>query len=110
MAVFYYAVEEDPTYRVIEGKWLSSGAPYGVVHRIAVAENQKGAGSFCLRYAMERATSLRIDTHEDNIPMQNLLKKLGFIRCGIIYLPNGDPRIAFEYIPGTNKPHPDGLP
>lgn len=34
-AVFYFAVEEEPTYRVIQqGSWLCPG-PYGVVHRTA---------------------------------------------------------------------------
>ena len=31
--------------------------------------------------------------------MQELLKKLGFVRCGIIYVvEDNDPRIAFEKI------------
>jgi len=44
--------------------------------------------------------SIRIDTHEGNLPMQSALKKAGFIRCGRIFLQggaeDGDPRIAFE--------------
>ena len=28
--------------------------------------------------------------------MQNLLEKHGFIRCGIIYVANGTPRIAYQ--------------
>ena len=39
-AVFYFAVEEDPTYSYIEGAWLND-APYGVIHRIAVGEAEK---------------------------------------------------------------------
>ena len=41
---------------------------------------------------------IRIDTHEDNVVMQNLLKKLGFKFCGIIHLKNGDKRLAYEKI------------
>ena len=96
-AVFYYAIEEDPTYKVIyEGQWLSNNS-YGVVHRIASAGCVKGAGEFCLKWAIKQNGNLRIDTHEDNVVMQSLLKKLDFQYCGIIHLENGDPRLAFQY-------------
>ena len=97
-AVFYFAVEEDPTYRVIEdGAWLND-EPYGVVHRIASARTTKGAASFCMNLAFAQTGNIRIDTPENNIPMQNMLKKNGFQYCGRIYLENGDPRIAFQKI------------
>ena len=96
VATFYFAVEKDPTYSIItEGNWLSD-EPYGVIHRIASVK--KGAGSFCINYGFERCKNLRIDTHEDNYVMQNMLTKNGFCRCGIIFLENGDPRIAFQKI------------
>ena len=94
-AVFYFAVEEDPTYGYIDGAWLNS-RPYGVIHRIAVGENGRGAAAECIAYAFERCGNLRIDTHEKNLPMQRCLGKNGFVRCGIIYLENGDPRIAYQ--------------
>ena len=94
-AVFYFAVEEDSTYGYIEGAWLNS-RPYGVIHRIAVGENGKGVAAECFRFAYERCQNLRIDTHEKNIPMQRCLAKNGFSRCGIIYLEDGDPRIAYQ--------------
>ena len=94
-AVFYFAVEEDPTYSYIEGAWLND-APYGVIHRIAVGESGKGVAAECIRFAYERCGNLRIDTHEKNIPMQGCLAKNGFARCGIIYLEDGDPRIAYQ--------------
>ena len=50
----------------------------------------------CIRFAYERCGNLRIDTHEKNIPMQRCLAKNGFARCGIIYLEDGDPRIAYQ--------------
>ena len=40
--------------------------------------------------------SMRIDTHEDNLGMQALLKKLGYVFCGVIYLDNSDKRLAYE--------------
>lgn len=94
-AVFYFAVEEDPTYGYIEGAWLND-TPYGVIHRIAVGDSGKGVAAECFRFAYDRCRNLRIDTHEKNIPMQRCLMKNGFTRCGIIYLEDGDPRIAYQ--------------
>ena len=96
-AVFYFAVEADPTYGYIEGAWLND-APYGVIHRIAVGESGKGVAAECFAFASERCENIRIDTHEKNIPMQRCLAKNGFTRCGIIYLENGDPRIAYQKV------------
>lgn len=95
-AVFYYREGEDPTYRVIEGgKWIDD-SPYGVVHRITSDGTIRGAGSFCLQWAWERCGNLRIDTHENNVVMQNLLKKNGFVYCGIIRLERGEERLAYQ--------------
>lgn len=97
VAVFYFAIEEDPTYKMIyKGQWLND-KPYGVVHRIASAGTVRGAGEFCLTWAISQSKNLRIDTHEDNVVMQRLLGKLRFQYCGIIYLKNGEPRLAFQY-------------
>ena len=99
VGVFYYIYGEDiePTYKKIEdGKWLDD-SPYGVVHRVAGDGSVKGIGSFCINWAYERCGHLRIDTHGDNLVMQNLLKKLGFIHCGTIYVEEDNyPRLAFE--------------
>lgn len=98
LCVFYFAIEEDPTYTDIrEGEWLSE-EPYGVVHRIASAEGTKGAASFCLNWAFERTGNIRMDTHDNNRPMQGLLRKSGFQYCGRITLADGSPRIAFQKI------------
>lgn len=95
-ASFFYLEAEDPTYNVIEnGQWLND-KKYGVVHRIASAGTVKGAGSFCLNWAFEQCGNLKIDTHRDNVVMQNTLKKLGFSYCGIIYLLDGDERLAYQ--------------
>ena len=100
LAVFFYNYghDIDPTYRRIEGgAWLADG-PYGVVHRIA-AKAGSGAGKFCIRWAFRQCGHLRIDTHGDNRVMQRVLEKLGFARCGIIYIEeDNDPRIAYEKI------------
>ena len=96
-AVFYFAVEADPTYSYIEGAWLND-APYGVIHRIAVDGSGRGVAAECFAFAAQHCENLRIDTHEKNIPMQRCLAKNGFIRCGTIYLEDGDPRIAYQKV------------
>ncbi len=96
VGAFYFAVEEEPTYaRIDDGEWLND-APYGVVHRIAAARGKRGVATFCLNWCYEQCGNMRIDTHHDNLPMQNLLKKLGYQPCGTVYMENGDKRIAFQ--------------
>ena len=94
--VFMFADGPDPTYAVIEnGSWLSD-APYSVIHRVASAGNVKGLLAQMIAWASERAEVLRIDTHANNYPMQHLLAKLGFTRCGTIFAEDGTPRIAYQ--------------
>ena len=98
LGVFCYFFGDDPTYgKIYEGEWKNA-EPYGVLHRIAVSKNAhgKGVAACCFEYAFDRCKNLKIDTHRDNIPMQRALEKNGFERCGIIYLANGDERIAFQ--------------
>ena len=89
----------EPTYRKItDGAWLDD-SPYGVVHRIAADGSRRGVGAFCLNWAFEQCGHLRIDTHGDNVVMQRLLNKLGFVHCGTIYVEEDDyPRLAFEKV------------
>ena len=89
----------EPTYRdITDGAWLD-GSPYGVVHRIAGDGSEKGIGTFCIRWAFEQCGHLRMDTHGDNIVMQRLLEKLGFVRCGTVYVEEDDfPRLAYEKV------------
>ncbi len=107
VGTFFFLTGEDPepTYRRIHnGAWIDP-SPYGVVHRIASDGSVHGVGTFCLNWAYERCRHLRIDTHGDNSVMQNLLLKLGFVRCGIIYVPqDSDPRVAFERTERTRLP------
>ena len=98
-AVFYFSIEKEPTYEKIDGAWPDEGE-YGVVHRIARARDAKGAGSKCLEWCCEQCReqrcSIRVDTHRDNAPMRKLLGKLGFVYCGVIWLENGDERLAYQ--------------
>ena len=99
IGTFFFISGKDiePTYREItDGAWQDN-SPYGVVHRIAGDGSRKGIGAFCINWAFEQCGHLRIDTHGDNKVMQNLLKKLGFVHCGTIYVEqDNDPRLAFE--------------
>ena len=99
VGTFYYICGKDidPTYRVIEdGQWGSDEA-YGVVHRLAGDGSVKGIGEFCLNWAFEQCGHLRVDTHSDNVVMQNLLEKLGFCRRGTIYVVEDNyPRYAYD--------------
>ena len=78
-----------------DGQWINE-EPYGVVHRITSDGSVKGAGSFCLQWAFLQCKNLKIDTHRDNVVMQNLLKKNGFQYCGIIHIRNGEERLAYQ--------------
>lgn len=96
---------DDPTYaRIDDGKWLTdSEAQYVVVHRLAVADRfkQQGIATDFMRriesLAIERGCdSFRIDTHRDNLYMHAICARLGFVRCGVIYVSDGTPRVAYE--------------
>ncbi|MBO0993427.1 GNAT family N-acetyltransferase [Bacillus sp. SD088] len=95
----------EKTYKEIyNGKWLSHGE-YAVIHRLAVDQQHKGLGisseimKIIEKMCVERGiNNIKIDTHEQNLPMQKLLQKNDFTYCGVIFLEDGNKRIAFEKI------------
>ena len=95
---------KESTYNVIAGSWLTADhAEYGVIHRLAVGKSSRKLGVAKFVFTVSETmlgdlgiNSMRIDTHEDNKGMQQLLKKIGYQYCGVIYLENGDKRLAFE--------------
>ncbi len=95
-AAFVFFIGEDPLYRVIENGSWANDQPYGVVHRIASAGNVKGSGAQCILWAFAQCGNLRMDTHDDNRVMQHVLEKLGFQKCGRVYMEDGSPRIAYQ--------------
>jgi len=98
LGVFVFIQGEDPTYQVIEnGRWVDLG-PYGTIHRIAATSGKKGIGAFCIEWCFAMCGNIRIDTHKNNIPMQNLLDRLNFKKCGIIYTADNTPRIAYQKV------------
>lgn len=95
--VFFFAMGEDPTYaEIFEGSW-GSAAPYGTIHRIA-SDGSGGVFSAAMTFCKTKTNHLRIDTHHDNKVMQHVVEKHGFQRRGIIYIADGSPRIAYEYL------------
>lgn len=96
IGTFCFVPGPDPTYSYIEdGRWPDD-EPYHVIHRMASDGSCKGIASACIEWCARQSAHLRADTHADNKVMQNILQKNGFIRCGIIYVSNGTPRIAFQ--------------
>ena len=95
VGTFYFAVEEEPTYRHIEGRWLND-KPYGVIHRLASDGRMRGLFRECLTFASKHCSEIRVDTHEDNAPMRQLLVAESFVPCGTIYVADGSLRIAYQ--------------
>ena len=94
--VFAFILGEDPTYGYIEdGNWLID-EPYGTIHRIASSGKYRGVFDAAVDFGLTIMDNIRIDTHHDNKVMQHLLGRKGFSRCGIIYLLNGEQRIAYQ--------------
>lgn len=93
---FVLALGEDPHYAVIEGgAWLND-APYGAIHRVAGDGKVKGTFSRCVEFCRGQIGELRIDTHQNNHTMQHLIERHGFVRCGVVYMEDGSPRIAYQ--------------
>ena len=106
VGTFFFKQGKDiePTYQTIEnGAWLDD-SPYGVIHRLAGDGTVRGVGKFCFEWAFGQCGHLRIDTHGDNRVMQNLLKKSGFLYCGIIHVEEDSyPRLAYELCRENNN-------
>ena len=91
----------EPAYEALDGKWLTD-RQYVVLHRMAVADGEKGRGVarefMCRTEALARERgigSFRVDTNFDNRYMLRLLDGLGFVYCGRIVYASGE-RLAFE--------------
>ncbi len=95
-AVFGIFEGEDPTYTEIHGGNWASDAPYAAIHRVASDGSFRGVMRLITEFADRKYDHLRIDTHEDNIPMQKALASCGFVYRGIIHLADGAPRMAYD--------------
>ena len=102
-ATFALMLHGEPTYKKIYcGAWISDGE-YLALHRIAIDSAHKGQGvaeqivKFICEYGNENGySSVRVDTHQGNIPMRKMLEKNGFEYCGTIHLLDGQERVAYE--------------
>lgn len=97
-AVFMFSTVPDPTYTTIyDGEWPNNGS-YGTLHRVASAGNIPRIADQIFEWAGQFVPNLRIDTHKDNKHMQNAISRNGFKYCGIIYLLNGEERMAYQKV------------
>lgn len=93
--VFYFYIGADPTYDYIEeGSWRSDSL-YGTIHRIA-GDGSGGILRTAVTWCQSQINHIRIDTHHDNHVMQQAVAKQDFRKCGIIYIQDGTPRIAYD--------------
>ncbi|NLW78592.1 MAG: GNAT family N-acetyltransferase [Ruminococcaceae bacterium] len=84
---------DEPDYASIrDGQWGSTGR-YAALHRVALHDDVRGQGlgaqlikeieNLCRKAEFY---TIRVDTHPENLPMQHLLTKKGFVRRGTITL------------------------
>lgn len=105
VATTVISLDGESTYNsIFNGEWITN-EDYIVMHRVAVHDKYKGKGIFkeLIKEAESLAlnkgiSSIKIDTHRDNISMQRAVVKNNFQKCGIIYLEDGSERIAFEKV------------
>ena len=95
---FAFILGDDPTYAEIEGAWQDTATPYGAIHRIGSDGTHRGVLHECVDWALGRISHLRVDTHADNLVMRRCILREGFTHCGVIYVADGTPRVAFERI------------
>ncbi len=96
--VFAFIIGEDPTYLVIEGGSWRSSEGYGTIHRLGSSGIIGGVARACFDYCKSVIGHLRVDTHEDNLFMQKTVENNGFHKQGIIYLEDGSPRLAYDWL------------
>ena len=99
IGTFAFIAGPDPTYnKIYDGSWTNETLPYHVIHRIASTPGSHGVFAAIIGFALQHTNNIRIDTHRDNRIMRYNLTKHGFSYCGIIYLANGDERLAFQLV------------
>ena len=94
--VFMFMQRTEPTYAVIEDGAWQNDLPNGTIHRVASDGQCRGVFDAIVAYCSKVTENLRVDTHQDNFPMQRAIERGGFVRCGIIYVEDGTKRIAYQ--------------
>ena len=85
----------DPNYEYIKGEWLND-KPYLAIHRVASDGSRKKVFEDINDFALKKGCDLKIDTHKDNKVMQDIILRQSYKYCGIIYLANGEERLAYQ--------------
>ncbi len=99
IGTFAFIKGADPTYATIyQGAWRNDEKPYATIHRLASTEDSHGVAEACINWCSQQIDNLRADTHRDNHILQHILTKHGFHYCGIIYLLNGEERLAYQRV------------
>lgn len=113
-AVFALTTSAEENYNTLRnGEWINKTNNYAVIHRLAInpSSYNKGLASkiieFVKIYCFDNSIkSIKVDTHPKNSPMNNLLLKMNFLRCGEIFLSRtleDNIRIAYELVLNSNK-------
>jgi len=105
MGVFVFTFKTEPYYEnLTEGSW-SKESPYSVLHRLgmSIQYRSQGLSLQIFKYIEEKSRgngcySVRVDTHEKNIPMIKVLMKNNFLMCGKFIKNDGNERIVFEKV------------
>ena len=98
---------DEPSYQTIYGGEWRTAEPYACIHRMAIGDRYRGGET---ADAMMRAAEalviekgidyIRVDTHRENVRMRRMLRRNGYVRCGVIYLSGrleaNDERVAFD--------------
>lgn len=110
IAAVYSVFDSDGEYDDIDGRWLTDGEDgknknYLAVHTLAVSPTFRGRGlaRAAFKEAEEEArakgkSSIRMDTHVKNQPMQKLLSSCGFAYCGKVKSRGEGAFICFEKV------------
>lgn len=88
----------ESTYLHIEGEGWRSDSPYATIHRIASDGTRRDVFARCVDFARQKHDHLRVDTHADNQTMRRAILRQGFVYRGIIYLEDGAPRLAYDWL------------
>lgn len=104
LAAFVCQLKIEEDYELAKIHWHSNSLHYATLHRVASARIMPHTFNAIMQFALAKTKQLysysylRIDTHDDNLPMQAAIKKAGFQFCGKIKLRLGGERLAYDYL------------
>lgn len=103
---FMMSFDGENTYReIFDGTWTMDDA-YAVIHRFAILQKYHGQGLAKEFFSLIELEVLehyyyhyiRIDTYQNNQVMRHLLETMGYQYAGVIYLENGESRLAYDKV------------